>query len=135
MGKPTVILADMDEQYLAPLEIKFLEELGDAIELEVITDPAYFREYFSQPQNADVLVVDEKLYTRDLQKHNISNVFVMTEQMDEGSTDDLSITKIFKYTSIKEIYSQIVSVDSGGLKAETQKFKETIVVLVYSPTG
>lgn len=135
MGKPKVILADTDEKYLAPLEMKFLDELNDTIDLELITDELFFTSYFSQSQNADVLVVSEELYSRELQKQNISNIFVLTEQSEEGDTDDLGITKIFKYTSIKEIYNQILAASSGSIKTETQKTKETIVVLVYSPSG
>lgn len=135
MGKPVIILADTDEKYLSPLELKFLEELNDTIELELITDKSYFNEHFSQPQNAEVLVVSEDLYDRELQKHNIANIFVLTEQMDNDGTDDLIIRKLFKYTSIKEIYNQIIATSSGELKAETQKTKETTVVLVYSASG
>lgn len=135
MGKPVVILADTDEKYLSPLELKFLEELNDTIELELITDEEYFNEHFSHPQNADVLVVSEELYSRDIQKHNIANIFVLTEQVDAEGTDDLIINKLFKYTSIKEIYNQIISTSSGIIDSEIQKTKETLVVLVYSASG
>ena len=135
MGKPRVILADLDEKYLAPLEMKFLEELGDTIDLEMITDESFFERYFTQSRSADVLVVSEELYNCELQKQNISNIFVLTEQHDEGNTDDLAITRIFKYTNPKEIYNQVLSASSGTIKAETHKTKETIIVLVYSPSG
>lgn len=135
MGKPKVILADTDEKYLAPLEMKFLDELNDDIDLELITDAAFFESYFSTDKHADVLVVSEDLYSRELQKHNISNIFVLIEQPDEGSTDDLGITKIFKYTNPKEIYNQILAASSGAIDKEKRKTKETVVVLVYSPSG
>ena len=104
MGKTTIILADTDEKFLAPLEIKFLEELDDNAVLEVITDPAFFEEYFSSPKSASVLLVSEELYTSALQRHTINNIFVLSENTEEGRTEDLIITKIFKYTSPKDIY-------------------------------
>jgi len=135
MKKPRVIFADTDEQYLVPLELKFLEELGDMIDLEIITDAAFFEGYFSKPRNADVLVISDGLYSRDLQKHNISNIFVLTEQSEDGEAGDPGITMIYKYTTVKEIYSQILAASSGTIRTETHKTKETTVVLVYSPSG
>lgn len=135
MAKPIVILADTDEKYLSPLEIKFLEELDDTIELEIITDENYFNEYFAGPKNADVLVVSEELYTRELQKHNISNLFVLTEKTSDMDTEELRVTKIFKYTSIKEIYNQVISASVGKISDSVQSEKETKVVLMCSASG
>lgn len=133
MAKSTIILADIDGNFLTPLELKFLEELDDNIELEIITDPTYFREYFSSPKGADILVVSENLYSSELQKHNVNNIFVLTENIDEGVTEDLEITKIFKYTSTQEIYKEVTSLSSledGGMSQ-----KEPIIVLLYSASG
>lgn len=135
MAKPIIILADTDEDYLAPLEIKFLEELNDKIELEIITEQSYFNEHFSKPQNAEILVVSEDLYSNELQKQNISNIFVLTESVDEGGTEALDIKKIFKYTNTKEIYNQVTATSSGTINAEASKTRETIVALFYSAAG
>lgn len=133
MAKSTIILADTDEKFLSPLELKFLEELDDNAELEIITDSEYFNDYFSSPKSASVLVVSEDLYSSSLQKHNINNIFVLTEDMDEGGTEDLGIDKIFKYTSTKEIYKQVTAL--SPLSVDSNKEKETTVVLVYSASG
>lgn len=50
MKKPVVVLADTDVKIIAPIEIKFLEEYDDKIDLQVITDKEYFDEYFSSPK-------------------------------------------------------------------------------------
>lgn len=133
MAKSTIILADIDWNFLTPLELKFLEELDDNIELEVITDCNYFDEYFSSPKVADILVVSEQLYSSELQKHNINHLFVLTERIDDGKTEDLGITKIFKYTSTPEIYKEIIALSSLH-NSGTQK-KETVTVLLYSASG
>lgn len=135
MAKIKVILADLDEKYLAPIEMKFLEELDDEIELEIITQESYFDEYFSQPRSADILVVDEELYSTSLQRHNISNLFVLAEHVEEGGTEDLMTTRLFKYTSIKEIYNQIIAASASELSSKSAKTKETRVILFTSASG
>ncbi len=133
MAKQAIILADTDEKFIASLELKFVEELNDDLNLEIITDENYFNEFFSQPQNAIVLVVSEDLYTSELKRHNINKIFVLTESVDDNGTEDLEIEKIFKYSSPKEIYKHIVAQSNinSGVKAE----KETIVAMFYSASG
>lgn len=75
MAKPRVIIADTDEGYISTIQLKFVKEYFDKIELEIITDKEYFDELFSKPQKADILIVSEELYDVTLQKHNISNIF------------------------------------------------------------
>lgn len=135
MAKIKIILADLDEKYLAPIEMKFLEELDDEIDLEVITKGSYFDEYFSLPRTADILVVGEELYNTALQRHNISNVFVLAEHIEEGGTEDLTVTQLFKYTSIKEIYNQVIAASGVGISANSGRVKETKVVLFTSASG
>ena len=38
MGKPRIIIADTDLNYITLLELKFVEELFDKVNLEMITD-------------------------------------------------------------------------------------------------
>lgn len=134
MAKPKIILADRDETYLSSLEIKFLEEINDIADLEVITDPAYFQEYFSAPQSAGVLIVSEDLYFGGLQKQNISSIYVLSESDEEGGTEDLSAIKIFKYTNTNEIYNQVIA--TSGIEArDLKRAKETLVALFYSAAG
>ncbi len=133
MGKSTIILADNDEKFLAPLELKFLDELDDNVELEIITDTEYFRKYFSSPKSGKILLISEELYDDSLQKHDIDNIFVLTENIDEGGTEDLIITKIFKYTSPQDIFKQVTSL--SPIDKSLHKEKETTVLLVYSASG
>ena len=135
MSKPIVILADTDVNYLATLEYKFLEALGDRIELEIITDSAYFDEYFSSPKTAEIVAVGESLYTRDLQRHNISNLFVLAEEMESGSTEELSVVHIFKYTGIKEIFNELVYRSRDRLAGGREEQKETKVIALYAAIG
>ncbi|MGN0317024.1 MAG: AAA family ATPase [Lachnospira sp.] len=135
MARPRVIIADEDASYIVPLQFKFVTDFFNKIDLEVITDKAYFDEYFSKPQNAEILIVSDELYDSSLQRHNIQNIFVMMEQYDEGGTGDLNVTRLFKYTSIKEIFNEIIGKSAGALNIAAVEKKETQIILVTSAAG
>lgn len=43
-----------DTSYIIPLQLKFVEEFFEKIDLEIISDKGYFNELFSTPQKADI---------------------------------------------------------------------------------
>ncbi|MBR5636700.1 MAG: AAA family ATPase [Pseudobutyrivibrio sp.] len=135
MANPKVIIADTDVNYIAPLQYKFVNDYFNNIDLEIITDMQYFNEYFSMPRNAEVLIVSEDLYDSSLKRHDIKNIFLMSEQMDDGATGDLSLNKLYKYTSIVEIFSEIVAKSAKELAAGAVEKKETQIILVTSACG
>lgn len=135
MSIPRVIIADEDENYIVPLQHKFVTDFFNKIDLEIITDKEYFDEYFSKPQSAEILIVSDGLYNSSLQRHNIQNIFVMMEQYDEGGTADLNVTQLFKYTSIKEIFNEIIGKSAGALNIAAVEKKETQIILVTSAAG
>lgn len=134
MAKSKIIIADTDEQFLMLLEMKFVEELDDSIELETITDASYFEEYFSSPKSADALLVSERLFElSNLQKHSIGNIFILVEANESTQPDGLGINRIYKYTSTKDIFDR-VSVLSLKKRSISSK-QETVVALFYSASG
>lgn len=136
MEKPRIIIADTDPGYALPLLMKFAEEMYEQAELEVITDREYFRGLFTRPQQADVLVVSESLYTSELRRHNISNIFVMMEQpQEDGYTADLNLNRLYKYTSIKEIYTEITGISAESLDIRYENKKKPQILLVTSACG
>lgn len=135
MAKPRIIIADTDISYIIPLQLKFVEDFFEKIELEIITEEDYFETLFSTPQRADILIVSEELYSQAMQRHNISHIFVMNEQYEEEQTADLNVNHIFKYTSIKEIFNEITGKSADVLKIEKNGKQETQVVLFYSASG
>jgi len=135
MAKPRVIIADEDANYIIPLQFKFVTDFFNKIELEIISDKEYFDDFFSRPQNAEILIVSDELYDSSLQRHNIANVFVMMEHVDDGDTGDLNVNRLFKYTSIKEIFNEIVGKSASALNVADIEKKETQVVLVTSAAG
>lgn len=135
MAKPRIIIADTDVNYIIPLQLKFAEDFFEKIDLEIIADKSFFGELFAAPQRADILIVSEELYEPSIQRHNISHIFVMGEQYEEEQTVDLNVNHIFKYTSIKEIFNEIIGKSADVLKIQKDGKQETQVVLFYSASG
>ena len=135
MAKPRIIIADTDISYIIPLQLKFVEDFFEKVDLEIITESEYFESLFSTPQKADILIVSDELYSQAIQRHNISHIFVMDEQYEEDQTADLNINHIFKYTSIKEIFNEITGKSADVLKLESNGKQETQVILFYSASG
>ena len=135
MSKPTIILADTDFNYISSLELKFIDTLDERINLEIITDKRYFDEYFATPRTAEILALSDELYTEALRKHNIANICVLVEQPESSGTEDLEIKSVYKYSSLKEIYNEIIGMSSNADLRGNSTATETQVVLVYSPIG
>lgn len=135
MFRPRVIIADVDEDYIKPLQFKLVKEFFDKIDLETITEQEYFNELFSKPQKVDVLIVAEGLYDPSLQKHNITEIFIMMEQYEEIETAELNVNRLFKYTNVNEIFNEIISKSGGALDIETREKQETKIILVTSANG
>ncbi len=135
MAKPRIIIADTDINYIIPLQLKFAEDFFEMIDLEIITDVDFFNALFSTPQHADILIISEVFYNSSIQRHNIPHIFLMTEQYEEEQTADLRVNFIFKYTSVKEIFNEIIGKSADVLKLEKDNKQETQVVLFYSASG
>lgn len=135
MARPRIIIADTDTDYIMPLQAKFAEEFPDRIDLEIITDQTYFARLFASPQKADVLLVSEQLYSGMLSRHDISHIFVLMEKYEEGETDELSVNRLFKYTSIREIFNAVMGKGSDVLDINTDTQRECQTVVVCSAEG
>lgn len=135
MAKPRVIIADADINYIVPLQLKFVEDFFEKIDLEIISDKEYFTELFSSPQRADILIISDDMYDSSVQRHNIVHIFVMNELYEEDQTADLNVNHIFKYTSIKEIFNEITGKSADVLKIDNERKQETQVILFYSASG
>lgn len=135
MANPRIIIADSDINYIAPIQLKFIEEFFDKIQLEVITDKGYYDAYFSDPRNVDILIVSDEFYDSSVRRHIITHIFVLTEEQEDDATVELSVNKIYKYSSIKEIFNEISGKSSDILDVFVDKKREPEIILVYSASG
>lgn len=132
MSNITIALIDTDESYLTPLELKFVHSFGDQAKYIIITETTYLEQFFSKPQEIDILVIDEKLYNNSFDKHNIGKTFLLTDDREDQSEEVGN--KIYKYSSDIEIFNHIIT-NSPMDKLNLVKDKETKVIMVYSPIG
>lgn len=135
MVKPRIIIADTDMNYMIPLQQRFIEEYFEKIDLEIISEKSYFEQLFSSPQKADVLIVSEKLYSPVVDRHDITNIFVMTEQRNENQRDYLNIEQIYKYTNINDVFYAITGKSRNSLRQISRSDHETQIILVYAGSG
>ena len=135
MEKPRIVIADTDISYIIPLQQKFVEEYFEKINLEIISDQTYYDRLFSSPQKVDILIISEELYTPDIKKHNIGNIFLMTEHCTEKQIDETNVSRIYKYTSIIEIFDAIINKSFIYLQSPNIGTKETQIIVVYSSCG
>ncbi|ROR31764.1 AAA domain-containing protein [Mobilisporobacter senegalensis] len=133
MSNITIALIDTDESYLTPIELKFIHSFGDQAKYIVITDINYLEQFFSKPQDIDIMVIDEKLYDHSYDRHNIGKIFLLTDDREDQNTEECS-NRIYKYSSDVEVFNQIIT-NSPIDKLNLVKDKETKVIMVYSPIG
>ncbi len=134
MRRPVVVLADSDAKYLRPLELKFIKELSGKIDLEVITDPAYFDAYFAQPRTVEILLIDEEWYSSRLSGQDIRHLFILSDSRTWLVTQQ-DRQYIFKYSSSSEIYNTVMRETAGEFIERETAEKHTKVAVVTSASG
>lgn len=134
MANPKVVLIDPDENYLEPLELRFIEDFGEAIELEVITDERYLAEYLSVPHDIEALLVADSWYGSGFRGQNIAHLFILTEDEQYDKTRDFGVEYTFKYSSPNLIINKVVGA-STALSTNTDVVGRPKVVLCFGPSG
>ena len=115
------------------MELKFLEELGDRADLEVITDEAYLGSYLSSPHDIEALLISESWFDERVALQNVATLLVLTEDRDTERTSNLAADYTFKYTSLNLIFNKVVS--SCPRLRDDEASGEAKVLLFYSPVG
>ena len=135
LEKKLIVVVDTDDEYLSPLEYKLIEDWENSAEIEIITQLKYFNEFFSQPRNIYMLIINELLYNEKVQKQNCCHVFVLRENEYDpyARTTDKKIRSLYKYSSIKEIYAEIIK--DVRVNMEQIPVEQTRIYVVYSVCG
>lgn len=135
MKKARIVIADADVNYVMALQSKWIEQFYDKVNLEIITDKNYYKEFFMTHQKIDILIVSEDLYDLSVRRHNINSVFILSED-DETNIETNAYTKIiYKYSSIKEIINTVRANSDDILSFEENEGNKTQVILVTSAAG
>lgn len=134
MPKPLVVLADPDIDSLKPLEHRFLRELGDACEVEAITDVDYLDRFLEMPHDIEAFLVAEGWHDRRFEAQNISCTFLLVEEQPQASNAGKSIYSICKYDNQKSIFNTVTGI-CPVLRSGRSSDRRCQVILFFSPVG
>ena len=130
-----IILVDADSIFLSNLEWYFFKQ-PEEHDIITISSREYLKQFFSDPQTADALVISEDMFSPDIEKHNITHIFTLTESVVESGTERLDGRRMSKYTtSIPEMYNIITGILKTANTGSKTEAAATGVVMVYSPVG
>lgn len=135
MGKPRIVIADSDTEYIKPLLQKFIKEFFDKADIEVITDKNFLDSFFVNPQRIDIFLVSEEFYDPSMKLHDIAHIFVLCEEVVSGGTEELDLNRIGKFTSTNEIFNEIIGVSSKDVDFTGIEKKESRLIVVTSASG
>lgn len=140
MAKPVIVVVETDVNYLQTLEMKIAETLMDSVDIEIISDAGYYKEYFMIPKKIDILVINQKLYTEQLNMHSIEKTFILTEEMNEaeeyayrGESTAGELIYLFRYCNINTLVNYIIPTEWAG--TDNTAVKEPQIIAVISPAG
>lgn len=133
MEKAVIIIADKEGSYIDALEEKFVSELGCKAEIEIITEEEYFDSYFSVARSVEILIIGEEFYCEALRRHNIQQVFLLTEENERDS--ESWVTSLYRYGSVEEIYNEILGKSRELLLNKDEREEKTQIIAFYSAIG
>lgn len=134
MPNPRVVIVDDEMGYIIPLQARLAEEYSRMVEIEIITKKEYFQVFFAVPQSIDLLIITNKFYSLELQRHNIKKTILLIEELEAGIQLYSNTIQLFKYSDIREILN-IINSRSMGIFLNNHKENMTQIVLVTSACG
>ena len=111
MKKQRIILATAEENCAISLQMQLLESMGEKIQLEIVTDIAYFRQLFREPQKAWLLMVATRFYAETPRPQPVDHLIRLTdiEAEDGGRPRDCLVW--YKHADVcrrvQELLSQV----------------------------
>ena len=131
MNKVNVTIVDADQTYIEPLVEYFINKLGkEKLEITVITRRESFEQYLAVLRNIDIVLINRNMYSEQLLKHNVGNIFYLCETEEESTRDG-----IYKYTGVDDIYEFVFKNLNDTAKVKLSEERKPNIILVYSPLG
>lgn len=133
MKKPHIVIVDEDKTFVFSLAAKFISDLYEKIDLELITDHDYYNAYFSQPRKIDILLISESLYSEKMSNQDINTIFVLAEN--DVITGNNSANYISKYSSPASIFNEVMAKTLQMFNLRTNARQTSKVIVVTSASG
>ena len=85
--KESLLIVEEPENDWSTLEQAIYENLSSRYEIQVIRDYFELEEYFRQERKLDVMLVEESLYGKYLERHQIGWLILLKPEMNEDSRE------------------------------------------------
>lgn len=135
MAQTKIVLAEFQSDYLSTLERIFIREYQYTAEIILLANEEALKEYFDQPKTIDILLIHEDLYDQSFVRHNVSHLFILTEEKRrQESAGELYNNMLYKYLSSKTIIDNVIS--RSGISHSTNLHSGVAkVLMLFSPVG
>lgn len=127
MAHKTVLLISTDEEYNRNIEEQLASELGEHVQLEMITDRAYLEEYLKSPHKVDTLLTEEKLMPEITAAIAARAAFLLTEETGTGNQE---ISKYGGAQALIRALDPALLRNNGGIES-----RETKIIDICSVAG
>ncbi len=137
MSIPRIVIADTDIEgkLAANLQIRFVEKMFQQINLEIIDNEEYCRDFFEVQQRIEVLIISEKLYQRLQEWHDIGYLFVITDQNGQPGTDENKAVRLYRFDPLDRLFQIIRERCPDVFRGSTSTRKSQMVVFSSASGG
>lgn len=105
-----ILIADSNEDFAVQVQQKIESAMGSVAEVTIITDREYLFRFFETPRRLDVLLIDQKMYFRSIERHNIEWIYILTEDPDADTANSSGfLDYIYRFAGLKTIVDKVLS--------------------------
>lgn len=130
-----IMIADRDNKYCLILQSWFLENYGELVDLEVITDVDYYRSVFETRHEINLLLVSRDFYNAFSPGEFAGKVIVLEESNSHLQSDSVNNLSVDKYADTELIFRTVANYINTGAVENNGKKITTKLVLVTSASG
>lgn len=134
MSAIKLIIADENSSYASGLTQYLQQEYGQAFEVACFTQKALLQEHINKCEAADILLIDQKLFSRHADIKSIKSVIILAED----TTLDSYCPTICRYQRADQIAKLLLEAydkNSDGSVNITNYNRKAKLICVYSPAG
>ncbi|OGO77704.1 MAG: hypothetical protein A2Y23_08880 [Clostridiales bacterium GWB2_37_7] len=128
-----LIVADTNQSYIKALAQYLQVEHGQAFEVTCFTQRNALQEYLQHYNNTDMLLIDQKLLSEQINIENIKSVMTLTEMVLENNI--AAIYKFQKADQIAKLLLEEADKFSCSNPNIVKCMNESKLICVYSPAG
>ncbi|MDF2840609.1 MAG: CobQ/CobB/MinD/ParA nucleotide binding protein [Clostridia bacterium] len=128
-----LMIADENQSYVKALALYIQVEHGQAFEVTCFSKRKLLHEYLMSCEEADILLIDQKLLSEQVSVDQIKTVILLTEALSESN-----MTTIYKFQKAEHIIKLLLEAydkSSSGKMIVTNSHCETKLLCAYSPAG